>query len=167
MSDAGSQQGSPVGRRPRREQIHPHLPAELRKRLRTYAAGKGASQASVVQAALDKYLDGGIDANLILRRLDRLTRGLGAVHRDVRIVADAFAVFVQVWLAHTPRIPDGDKARAERAALARFAQFTEHVAMRVASGRSVLADLGRDAESDTEVSSSSSSAPPDERSETR
>lgn len=130
--------------RVKRTQIHPRLPADLGKRLRAFASGKGASQGSVIQAALTKYLDDANDGTLIMRRLDRLSRGVARAHRDVRVVAEAFAVFVQVWLAHTPRIPDAEKTKAERVALARFAQFTEHVAARIASGRSVVADLVRD-----------------------
>ena len=134
----------PVARRPvARSQIHPRLSADLGKRLRTFAAGKGSSQNSVVQAALVKYLDDANDGTLIIRRLDRLSRAVGRVHRDVTVLADALAVYVQVWLAHTPRIPDSERAGAERVALARFAQFTEHVAARVASGKSVMADLAR------------------------
>ena len=137
--------GIPVMRqRTPRAQIHPRLSADLGKRLRTFAAGKGSSQNSVVQAALVKYLDDANDGTLIIRRLDRLSRAVGRVHRDVTVLADALAVYVQVWLAHTPRIPDGERARAERVALARFAQFTEHVAARVASGKSVMADLARE-----------------------
>ena len=111
-----------------------------------FAAGKGSSQNSVVQAALVKYLDDANDGTLIIRRLDRLSRAVGRVHRDVTVLADALAVYVQVWLAHTPRIADGDRPAAERVALARFAQFTEHVAARVASGKSVMTDLARGAD---------------------
>jgi hypothetical protein len=134
------------GTRPRvkRTQIHPHLSADLGKRLRAYATGKGASQGSVVQAALTKYLDDANDGTLIMRRLDRLSGAVARLHRDVRVVAEALAVFVQLWLAHTPRITDSEKSRAERAALARFAQFTEHVATRIASGRSVISELVRE-----------------------
>ena len=132
--------------RPARSQIHPRLSADLGKRLRTFAAGKGSSQNSVVQAALVKYLDDANDGTLIIRRVDRLARAVGRVHRDVTVLADALAVYVQVWLAHTPRIADGDRPAAERVALARFAQFTEHVAARVASGKSVMTDLARGAD---------------------
>jgi predicted DNA-binding protein len=130
--------------RVKRTQIHPRLPEDLGKRLRAFTTGKGASQGSVIQAALIKYLDDANDGTLIMRRLDRISRGVGRLHRDVRVVAEAFAVFVQLWLAHTPRISDSEKSRAERVALARFGQFTEHVAARIASGRSVISDLVRD-----------------------
>ncbi len=131
---------------PPRKQIHPRLPLELGRRLRTFATGRRASQNSVVLAALTKYLEDANDGALIIRRLDRLSRAVSRLHRDVTVVADALAVYVQVWLAHTPRIADHQKARAEREALTRFASFTDHVAARVASGRSVMAELVRESD---------------------
>lgn len=129
-------------------QIHPRLPRELVRRLRGYASGKGASQAAVIQAALEKYLADANDATLVMRRLDRVSRAMGGLRRDVGVVADALGVYVQVWLAHTPRIADADRAAAERSALARFTQFTDHVASRFSSGRSFMSELVRDADGD-------------------
>lgn len=130
--------------RVRRTQVHPYLPTELGKRLRVFAAGKGSSQGSVIEAALTRYFDDANEGAVIIRRLDRLTRAVARVHRDVTVVADALAIYVRLWLAHTPPVIDADKPRAERSAAARFAQFTEHVAAKVASGRSVIADVDPD-----------------------
>jgi hypothetical protein len=129
-------------------QIHPRLPRELVGRMRGYASGKGASQSAVIQTALEKYLADANDATMVIRRLDRVSRAVGGLRRDVGVVADALGVFVQVWLAHTPRIADADRPGAEKAAHARFAQFTEHVASRFASGRSFMSELVRDADLD-------------------
>ena len=134
-----------LSRRPRgpRTQVHPRLTADLGKRLRDFAKGKGASHGSVVQDALTAYFDGTSDSAVILRRLDRLYRSFARVQRDVNVLAEAFSVFVQVWLAHTPRIDEPDRAKAERTALARFEQFAEHVSMRVGAGKWTLDELAR------------------------
>jgi predicted DNA-binding protein len=129
----------------RRIQVHTRLPTDLSERLRTFASGKGSSQNSILQKALKRYLDDNLDGPLILRRLDRLSRAVTRVHRDVTVVADALAIFVQIYLAHTPRLLESDKPSAEKAALERFAQFTEHVSAKVASGRSVIKTLVREA----------------------
>lgn len=129
-------------------QIHPRLPRELVRRMRGYASGKGASQSAVIQTALEKYLADATDATMIARRLDRVSRAMTGVRRDVGVLADAIGVYVQVWLAHTPRIADAERPGAEKAALARFAQFTEHVATRFATGQSFMSDLVRDADLD-------------------
>lgn len=135
----------PNKERQRRVQIHPRLSADLGKRLRTFASAKGSSQNSVVQSALKKYLDDGYDGTLILRRLDRLSRAVINTHRDVTVVADALATFVQVFFAQTPPLSESAKAAAERSALMRYEQFSEHVAARLSSGRSMLADFLPDA----------------------
>jgi hypothetical protein len=124
-----------------RIQVHTRFPTDLSARLRTFASGKGSSQNSIVQKALKRYLDDSLDGPLILRRLDRLSRAVTRLHRDVTVIADALAVFVQIYLAHTPRLPESEKRAAEKGALERFEQFAENVAARVASGRSVMKKL--------------------------
>jgi predicted transcriptional regulator len=137
--------------RPKRAQVHPRLPEDLSKRLRTFAGGKGASQSSVIQLALTRYLDDANEAAVILRRVDRLARAVTRVHRDVVVVADALAVFVQIYLAHTPRIPDEGRAHAEEDALVRFDHFWKHVCAIAVSGRSVLDDIVRDEARDADA----------------
>lgn len=127
--------------RVRRTQVHPYLPPELGHRLRTFAARRGSSQGSVIETALTRYFDDANEGAVIIRRLDRMARAVGRVHRDVTVVADALAVYVKLWLAHTPPVIESDKPKAERSAVARFAQFTEHVAAKVASGRSVISEV--------------------------
>jgi hypothetical protein len=134
------------GARPRRTQIHPYLPPEIGKRLRAYAAGKGSSQGSVIETALTRYFDDANEGAAIIRQLDRLTRAVGRVHRDLTVVADALAIYVKLWLAHTPPVIDTDRPKAERSAALRFAQFTESVTAKVASGRSVIGDLAPEQE---------------------
>jgi hypothetical protein len=124
-----------------RQQIHPYVPPELRKRLRIFAGRKGVSESAVAQTALLRYLDDSNEGPQIMRRLDRVNRQVARVHRDVDILAEAFSVFVQLWLAHTPRLPESEMAAAERSALSRFSQFLDHLAAKVATGRSFLDDI--------------------------
>jgi hypothetical protein len=134
---------NPVRRRerPKRSQVHPRLPEDLSKRLRAFAGGKGASQSAVIQLALTRYLDDANEGAVILRRVDRVSRAVARVQRDVIVVADTLAVFVQVYLAHTSRVPDEGRASAEEDALVRFDHFWKHVCAIVASGHSVLDDV--------------------------
>jgi hypothetical protein len=127
-----------------RAQIHGYVPTVLRQQLREYAAKKGVSESSVLHAALLRYLGDPDDTPLILRRLNRIERSLERSHRDADIRAEAFAAFVKVWLAHTPRLPDAERGLAERSALQRFTDFLDHVAGRVAEGKSFVADVLRE-----------------------
>jgi hypothetical protein len=114
-----------------------YLPSELRKRIRQYAAKKGVSESSVANAALIRYLDDTNDIPLILRQLHRLNRQLKRVNRESDTLSEAFALFVQVWFAHTPRLADAEMASAELSALDRFREYAERVAERLAAGSPV------------------------------
>ena len=152
MTTQGSARGSG---RARRTQVHPYLPPELGRRLRTFAGRKGSSQGSVIETALTRYFDDANEGPIIIRRLDRLSRAVNRVHRDVTVVADALAIYVKTWLGHTPPVAEPDRLRAARSAAGRFVEFTQQVAAQVSSGRSIVADLARDQEPDTEVSGTS------------
>jgi len=136
-----------------RDQIFPYLTPALRKRLRLYASRRGATESSVVERALVDYLDGDVtDRALILRRLDRLSRGLTTAQRDVELLAQGFGVFVQLWFAHTPRIADDARAAAEKEALRRYSQFLDHVVSEIAAGRRFARDASSDQTDDPEPS---------------
>jgi predicted transcriptional regulator len=141
-----------------RDQIFPYLTPALRKRLRLYASRRGSTESSVVERALVDYFDGDVtDRALILRRLDRQTRGLATLQRDVELLAQGFGVFVQLWFAHTARIADDSRAAAEKEALRRYSQFLDHVVSEIASGRRFAREASPDQPED---------GPSDERSST-
>ena len=127
-----------------RVRIHPYVEADLAGRLAAYSAATGIASSTVVQAALRQYLDATNDTALILRRLDRLGRADARAQRDLEILSEAFAVWVRVWFAHTPRIDDDAKESARRTAESRYGQFVEHVAERFSGGERFFDDLPRE-----------------------
>jgi predicted DNA-binding protein len=130
---------------PDRQLLKSYLPSELRKRVRQYAAKKGVSESAVTTAAIVRYLEDLNDVPLILRKLHRIDRELGRVRRDGDMLAEAFAVFVQLWFAHTPRLAEQEKPAAEQSALQRFSEFVEHVAEKLGTSGSLAAELRRPA----------------------
>ena len=124
------------------QRIYPYLAPQLRERLTKHCAADHTTESAVVREALDQYFGGGTsDFALVLRRLDRLSRALERVHRDVEILSQAFAMFVRLWFAHTPRLPREARPAAKASAEARYRQFLDHVAERVASGKRFVDDL--------------------------
>src|SRR5260370_22739894 len=117
-----------------RVRIHPYVDREAARRLAEYRAASGIASSTVVQAALRQYLDRTSDTTLILRRLDRLGPADARAHRDLELLSEAFAVWVKVWFAHTPRITDDAKESARRTAESRFAPFLEHVVQPLTAG---------------------------------
>jgi hypothetical protein len=124
----------------------------LRQRLRLYAARRRATESSVVESALNQYLDHEMtDRALILRRLNRVDRQNSTLQRDFDLLSQAFGVFVQVWFAHTPQIPEGGRAAAEQTALKRYGRFLDHVSRQLEDGSRFARELAPDSEPDTEV----------------
>lgn len=134
----------------KRKNIHPYLSPELFKRFKGYCNSRNISQSSVVEAALQEYLDENSDIRLLLRRLDRQSRHLDRVERDLTALAEAFGVFVQLWFAHTPRLGDEDKKGAEKEAWNRYSQFVDYVARQLGGGHRFIDDLVEDVVSDEE-----------------
>jgi hypothetical protein len=104
----------------------------------------GLTTSSVVEAALRQYLDRTDDKMLLLRRLDRLGRAWNRTQRDLEIQMEAFGLWVKIWFAHTPRIPDDAKDYARRTAESRFAQFQQHLVEQFQAGRRFVDDLPRE-----------------------
>lgn len=117
-----------------RKNIHPYLSDELIARFKKYCTVSKATESSVVEEALQRFFDDRYDVSLILRRLDRLDRTVKRVSRDVDIMAQTLAVFIQIWFAHTPKIDGDNKAAANALAQKRFADFTEYVSRSLSSG---------------------------------
>ena len=143
-----------------RQQIHPFLSRGLHKRLAFYASHKNATQSSVVESALVRYLDEEVtDRAWILRRLDRIEANAANQTRNTELLSQAFGVFVQLWFAHTPRLADDAKAGAEQSAARRYSQFIEHVSTEVASGRSFAGEkISDDDNDDTDLTARKSSS---------
>jgi hypothetical protein len=124
--------------------VYTRLPVALRDRLCSYCAASGIAERAVFEAALEQYIGGASDMTLLFRRLDRLGRANERVQRDVQLFSEAFAVFVRVWFAHTPSVPEDAKPTARSSSESRYRQFVEHVARQFSGGRRFLDDLPRE-----------------------
>jgi CRP-like cAMP-binding protein len=129
--------------RTQRVRLHPYVEEARAKRLSTYCAATGIASSSVIEAALRQYLDETSDKTLILRLLGRLARAQVRTQRDLEVLSEAFAVWVRIWFAHTPRIEDGTEL-ARRTAESRYARFVEQIAERFSGGERFLDDLPRE-----------------------
>ncbi|MCB2181343.1 MAG: hypothetical protein KQH63_04925 [Desulfobulbaceae bacterium] len=124
-----------------KQKIYPFLSGELCRRFKTYCRAKGLTESSVVEAALQEYLDDSKDINLLYRRLDRQNRALGRMERDLNVLSEFMAVFIQVWFAYTPQLPEEEKPAAQRLAMGRYRQFVAHVADAVGNGKRFIDDF--------------------------
>ncbi len=128
-----------------KESLQAYISRDTKKRLADHASRQpGKSKSSIVEAALIAYLENSTDTDLLYRRLDRHSRLLGRVSRDQELLAEAFAVFVKLWFAHTPRVPESEREDAQHFAAGRYLQYVDHVAKQFAGGERFVDDLASD-----------------------
>jgi predicted DNA-binding protein len=121
--------------------VHARINRETFDRLQAYTARTGATNRAVMNAALDQYLDRSSDTALILRRLDRLTRGIGRSHRQNDTLAEFLAAYVHIWFAHTTSIGPEQQKAARQSADRRYAEMIEFLRRRISGSKRVLVDL--------------------------
>lgn len=137
MTNGGRKRRSRAGR----QQLHPYIAQDVYERLKAYCARRGLPDSGVVEVALREHLDQASEAALIMRRLDRVERRLAKSHRDLEMLCECFGVWVRLWFAHTPELPDSAKSAAQLSARKRFDQFEEFVAKRIHAGERLSVDL--------------------------
>jgi hypothetical protein len=118
--------------------LQSYVDPEFADKVDRYCDAKGLSESKLIRASVAKYIDGTSDWALVQRRLDEIKKAIGRHHRDDEFHAEAFAVFVQVWYAHMPKIPQDRKAVARLLGKSEFKDFAEHVAEHFAQGERFL-----------------------------
>lgn len=111
--------------------------------LEALASGPGANKSRLVNDALAAWLarrgSKEID-DLVKGRLDRLSRDVALVRRDIDVLLESLALFVRYQLLVTAPLPDADTA-ALAVGLARFEQFVGQVGRQLATGKRTLAPI--------------------------
>jgi hypothetical protein len=90
------------------------------------SAKRRVSKSSVIEAAVASMLSpDSADAReaAFVRRLDRHTRQLERVERDLAIAIETIALFVRFWLAVTPPLPESAQAAAKAKGAERLSRF--------------------------------------------
>ena len=80
----------------------------------------------------------------ITRRLDRLTRAVERLERDVTIGNEAFALFVKFWLTTTPPLPDTMRDAARTTGCERYEGFVEALGRRLAKGSTFAKEVSEE-----------------------
>jgi len=127
--------------------INVYLEPGLLNQVEELAARKRLAKSSVIEAAVASFLSpDAADRReaAFTRRLDRLTRQLEHLERDVAISTETTALFVRFWLSVTPSVPDSAQAAAKAKGTARYQAFIETLGRRLASGQSLLREVSQD-----------------------
>jgi predicted transcriptional regulator len=124
-----------------------YLPPELVRGLDQLAARSRRPKSEIVRAAVAAFLSPDGPDRLeaaVSRRLDRLSRQLERLERDVGISNEAHALFIRAWLVATPVVPEEGRGAAEAKGKERYRGFVEALGRRLASGRSLSKEVLED-----------------------
>lgn len=133
----------------RRSRLNVYFPPEMLKQISDLADRKRVSRSSIVEAAVASFLspDGSDRMEAAFtRRLDRLTRQVQRLERDIGISAETLALFIRFWLSITPPLPEDAKSAAQIKGRERFEGFVETLGRRLQKGQSFLKEIPDDVE---------------------
>ncbi|MEQ8451137.1 MAG: CopG family transcriptional regulator [Nitratireductor sp.] len=130
-----------------RNRMNVYFPPEMLKQIADLADRKGLSRSAIVEAAVASFLspDGSDRMEAAFtRRLDRLTRQVQRLERDVGISAETLALFIRFWLTVTPPLPEDAQSSAQIKGRERFEGFVETLGRRLQKGQSFLREIPED-----------------------
>jgi len=130
-----------------RDRMNVYFPPELLKQISDLADRKKLSRSAIVEAAVASFLSpDGPDRKeaAFTRRLDRLSRQMQRLERDVGLTAETLALFIRFWLTITPPLPNEAQAAAQLKGRERFEGFVEALGRRLQKGQSFLQEIPED-----------------------
>lgn len=130
-----------------RDRMNVYFPPALLKQIADLADRKQLSRSAIVEAAVASFLSpDGADKReaAFARRLDRLSRQVQRLERNVGITAETLALFVRFWLTITPPLPNDAQAAAQIKGRERYEGFVEALGRRLQKGQSFLHEIPED-----------------------
>lgn len=141
-----------------RDRMNVYFPPEMLRQIADLADRKKLSRSAIVEAAVASFLSpDGADKReaAFARRLDRLSRQVHRLERDLGVTAETLALFVRFWLTVTPPLPNDGQGAAQIKGRERYEGFIETLGRRLQKGQSFLKEIPDDVAGGT-------SAPPTE-----
>src|SRR5258707_9766706 len=117
-----------------------YFPPEILRQLINLSDRKKMSRSSIVEAAVTSFLSpDGADRTeaAFARRLDRLSRQVQRLERDVTIGTETLALFIRFWLTITPPLPADAQASAQAKGRERYENFVDAPARPLAQGQTL------------------------------
>lgn len=130
-----------------RDRLNASLPVALIARVNELADRKRVPRSAVVEAALESFLSpdsAQMQEAAFTRRLDRLSRQVSRIERDLRLSNEAIGLYVRFWLTITPPIAPEAQAAAQAKGRERFEGFVDTLGKHLQSGKSFLGEIPED-----------------------
>jgi len=123
------------------------LPGEVARALDDAARRMRRSKSEIMVAALASYLSpDSAEATeaAVTRRLDRMSRQMERLERDLTISNEAVALFVRTWMRNVPVAAPAEDPAALDLARERYGRFIEALARRLSGGKLLQDEVGTD-----------------------
>ena len=145
--------------------LNTYLSPDLYDRVGSAAHKQGLAKAAIIEAAVASFFSpDAADRReaVLVRRLDRLTRQLERVERDLTITTETVALFVRFWLATTPPAPDSAAAALRAQGQERYRGFVETLGRRLQRGNSLVREVSEEIWPEQRATFSRRTTEPDE-----
>src|SRR6266446_2679710 len=129
---------------PMKSRLSVYLDPALMRQLAELAGRKKKSMSLVAETAIISLLtpdEADRREAAVVRRLDRLTRQVERLERDLAVSVEATALFIRYWLTVTPSIPEDFQVVAQATGRDRFASFLQMLGQRLATGQKVFQEI--------------------------
>lgn len=130
-----------------RDRMNVYFAPELLKQISDLADRQKLSRSAIVEAAVVSFLSpDGADRReaAFTRRLDRLSRQMQRLERDVGLTAETLALFIRFWLTITPPLPNDAQAAGQLKGRERFEGFVDALGRRLQKGKNFLREIPED-----------------------
>jgi hypothetical protein len=118
--------------------------------LTDYAERRDKLKSLVAEAAIAAFLSPDASQRqeaTLARRLDRITRQMERLERNVGISVETVALFVRFWLMATPSLPEHTQAAARAKGAERYEGFMQALGRRLAKGPGFIREVSLDIQS--------------------
>jgi predicted transcriptional regulator len=133
-----------------KEQFTVYLEPDLMKALTEYAERRRKPKSLVAEAAIASFLSPDASERqeaTLARRLDRITRQMERLERDVGISVETISLFIRFWLMATPSLPEQSQAAARAKGAERYEGFVQALGRRLAKGPGFIKEVTLDVRS--------------------
>ena len=130
-----------------KEQFTVYLEPDLMKALTEYAERRRKPKSLVAEAAIASVLSPDTAERqeaALARRLDRITRQMERLERDIGISVETVALFIRFWLMATPSLSEQTQASARAKGTERYEGFMQALGRRLAKGPSFIQEVSLD-----------------------
>jgi len=130
-----------------KSRLNCYFDPKLADRLADLAARQGVHRSQLVEAALTSFLSpDALDRReaAYVRRLDRISRQLERIERDLTIAIEAQALFVRFWLSVTAPVPASQQAASKAQGTQRYQGYIETLGRRLQRGDSLVREISQE-----------------------